>query len=248
RGSINNAGQVVFSWKTIVPNPAFDTGIWVYTPGQGLTQIMRKGHQVPGHPGLVYGDPQGYTGNFSYAMSAVIGGGGHVCFVARLQGSGVHAGNDTALFAGRPGAIEMIAREGDLSGINEPAFGDFFESDVNYWINEHGDVAFMANRVDTGEGVWRRTSNGLHFSRIAATGRTLPVNGESRTVFRIIEPGICSGLEDGRSAPFNNAGQLAFSVQFNDNTYATYRFSDPTGCYANCDGSTTPPVLNVNDF
>jgi hypothetical protein len=50
---------------------------------------------------------------------------------------------------------------------------------------------------------------------------------------------------DGRSAPFTPTGSFFTSRDL----VGALRYSvGPAPCYANCDGSTTEPILNVNDF
>ena len=46
----------------------------------------------------------------------------------------------------------------------------------------------------------------------------------------------------------NELGEVAFKALFTDNAIAVMTVSLGVGCYANCDGSTAEPVLNVNDF
>jgi hypothetical protein len=245
RASLNAGYGVVFAWRTDVVNENHDAGIWLFAPDQGLKRVMLEGFGVPGHSGLAFGEPHDYAGDANMMRSPVVGAGGHVAFVTRLRGNGVTASNDTALFAGLPGQLELIAREGQPSAQGEPAFGDFLDADVSFFLNARGDLVFMANRVDNGEGVWHRTADGSHYARLTATGRTLPVNGQSRTVNRISDPARCSGGQDGRGSPFNDNGQISFSLQFTDGTHAIYRVDAPTPCPAdfNQDGT-----VNTLDF
>jgi len=245
RGSLNDQGQVVFVWRTDVVNENHDAGIWLFAPDEGLTRVMLEGFQVPGHIGLSFGEPHDYAGDANTTRSPIVGAGGHVAFVTRLRGSGVTSTNDTALFTGLPGQLTMVAREGDPSAQGEPAFGDFLAPDVSFFLNAHGDLVFVANRVDNGEGVWHRTADGGHYARVTATGRTLPINGVPHTVSAVSDPARCSGGQDGRGSPFNDNGQLNFSVVFTDGAHAVYRVEAPIACPADFNGDGT---VNTLDF
>lgn len=249
RGSMNNAGQVIFAWKTDVSNTNIDSGIWLHTPGQGLIMLAREGLGTPIGGFITYDEAYDYAGVENVMRSPIIGPAGHVVFVARLRGSGVVAANDTAIFAGLPGQLALVAREGMSTGAGAPVLGDLLDLDVNYWVNARGDVVFKANRVDNGEVLWHRSADGFYSTIIAATGRQLPgAGGQLRTINRISNPDRSSGGQDGRSSILNDNGQVAFAVSFTDGSYGVYRSTLPSVCYPNCDGSTVAPVLNALDF
>lgn len=253
RGSCNAMRHVVFVWKTDVVNANLDKGVWTWTPGQGIGAVMREGFGVPGHPGLAFGEPHDYANVSNMMRSPVIGGGGHIAFVSRLRGNGVTASNDSALFFKSPGQpVQMIAREGDESGIDDPAYGDFLDADVNFWVNVRGDLLFKTNRVDNGEVLCHRSADGVYFHNIAATGRLLPgAGGVQRVINRVANPDRCSGGEDGRGSILNDAGQVAFAVSFTDGTQAVYRATVPTPppeCPADFDGDGFITGLDFDAF
>jgi hypothetical protein len=60
-----------------------------------------------------------------------------------------------------------------------------------------------------------------------------------------------SGGQDGHTSFLNDAGQVAVRVDFAnlDTAMMVLTIAAPgSSCYANCDQSTTSPILNVNDF
>jgi hypothetical protein len=81
----------------------------------------------------------------------VIGGGGHVAFAGRLQGTGISSANDDVIFAGIPRALRKVAQ-----GDQQPpgTVGDVHFLEVPWRISgqrnrlvvaDSSDVAFMAN-------------------------------------------------------------------------------------------------------
>ena len=63
-------------------------------------------------------------GNYDFLTSSppVLNGYGQVAFRADLTGTGVTTANDTALFAGLPGSMMKVVREGDLIDV-DPGIG-----------------------------------------------------------------------------------------------------------------------------
>lgn len=76
--------------------------------------VARDGDPAVGVPGAVYDTFE--------SESLALTPGGHVVFQATLaQGGGVGNNNDSGLWTGKPGALELIAREGDVA----PGTGGF---------------------------------------------------------------------------------------------------------------------------
>jgi hypothetical protein len=59
-----------------------------------------------------------------------------------------------------------------------------------------------------------------------------------------------SGGQDGMPASLNDQGDLVFSAVFvpTQGGAGYFKTRITAGCYANCDGSTATPVLNMADF
>ncbi len=113
----------------------------------------------------------------------VIGGGGHVAFAGRLQGTGISTVNDDVIFAGIPRALRKVAQ-----GDQEPpgTVGDVYFLEVPWRISgqrnrlvvsDSGNVGFMAkltgNDVDFSNdiGVWAEIDGVL--TLIAREGQLL---------------------------------------------------------------------------
>ncbi|HEX8324928.1 MAG TPA: choice-of-anchor tandem repeat NxxGxxAF-containing protein [Tepidisphaeraceae bacterium] len=100
---LNGAGQVAFTAG--LTGGTSTQGIFVGTPG-AVAAVARNGTPAPG------------GGNYGDFFSPVLNGAGQVAFTAGLTGLGVNAANDSALFAGLPGAVMQIVREGDLIDVD----------------------------------------------------------------------------------------------------------------------------------
>ena len=104
---LNGAGQVAF--EGFLTGSTSTRGIFAGTPG-ALAAVARNGDPAPG------------GGNYSDFPFLLLNGAGQVAFRSRLTGLGVTAANDAALFAGLPGAVMQIVREGDLIDV-DPGLG-----------------------------------------------------------------------------------------------------------------------------
>ena len=120
-------GQAAFgSQMTGAVTTADDAALFLGSVGN-VQLVVREGDQAPGLPaGVLMGTP-----NFNNSYSDYEGGS--VAFYCTLTGTGVTAFNDTSVWLGRPGNLQMIAREGD------PAPG--FESVPNYVSATFGDTS-----------------------------------------------------------------------------------------------------------
>lgn len=71
----------------------------------GMNLVMQKGDPVPGLPGVTFG----VVNNGSLGCNDA----GEVVFFCSLVGTGVTTANDSAMFFGTAGNLQMLAREGD---------------------------------------------------------------------------------------------------------------------------------------
>ena len=109
---INNAGEIAFCAGLardtgLGIDTTNDAGIWSGPP-DALNLVAREGGPTPDLPtGVVFSTfcPPDY--NLRFDDSGLVG------FPATLRGPGIDAGNDSAFFAGSPGALRLVAREGD---------------------------------------------------------------------------------------------------------------------------------------
>ena len=118
-------------------------GFWVGTPGN-VQVLVRKGDAVPDLPvGTVFSAFSGDT--------PMINGNGQVAFRSDIRGTvpDVLSINDSGIWMGTPGALEMVVRENDpapgLSAglpLSQRAFFDLFDDKI--YINDAGHLAFWA--------------------------------------------------------------------------------------------------------
>ncbi|MFT3687271.1 MAG: hypothetical protein QM783_20510 [Phycisphaerales bacterium] len=164
--TINNLGQMAFvgfvSGSSTFPYST--EGVWVGTPGN-VVLAARGGDQIAGQPtGMYYGR--------TYPNTPVcLGDGGHVAFRMDAYGTGVTGSTSTALFAGLPGNVRLVARDGTrlpgtpvgvvagFLGLNDPT------------VNSSGQVAFTATLA--GVGVDDTNQRGLWAGRPGRCGSLL---------------------------------------------------------------------------
>ncbi len=128
-----------------------DLGLWSGQAGS-LALAARTGDPAPG---------AGSDARFSDIGSAVVNRNGVVAFRAQIAGAGVDSSNDTGIWWGVPGNLQLIAREGDPApgmpfGVSFGGFGNVNSPD----INDVGEVAFIGYLVgagidvNNGVGIW----------------------------------------------------------------------------------------------
>jgi len=100
---------------------------------------------------------------------------------------------------------------------------------------------------------------GVHAKALEIDWRFTPQDmyvGTGAGIYWTFDGGL-TWTKDGPDLPNVNIGDLAIDPVNNTITAGTFgrgawranlRPAAPPVCYANCDGSTTPPVLNVSDF
>ncbi len=168
---LNGAGDIGFSGPS---------GLWLDQAGS-IQAIAQSGQQAPGVPFGTYFSTTGYPTNFApSAMNAT----GAVAFAGVLSGSGVTTSNQFGIWAGTPGDVRLVAREGDPApGIQVPmthvsflpqgALTPFSSVDMN----SAGTVVFAASAPPV-TGIWSGDASGLHL--IAADGQQAPglANGD----------------------------------------------------------------------
>lgn len=139
--SVDNTGSVIFEAFTGgggVSNGA-NEGVWAGAPG-ALQLIIREGNQAAGLPAGVNYASQSVEGAPPQMNTA-----GDIAHVTRLVGSGVNFTNWTAIVAGTPGSLQLVARTGDAA---PGAPGKTFQNVSNVALSETGHVAFLANIWD----------------------------------------------------------------------------------------------------
>lgn len=101
---LNSAGQIAF--RANLTGGSATSGIFVGTAGS-LQATVLQGSPAPG------------GGTFSlFNFAPQLNGLGQVAFLATLTGAGVNTTNDIGLYAGSPGSLLKIVREGDIIDVN----------------------------------------------------------------------------------------------------------------------------------
>ncbi len=99
-----------------------------------LDPIALRGDALPG------AGTGGIPANATWSTIAhfFINNPGEILANAAIRGDGVNTGNNKVLIAGDPGALSVIAREGDDAGLGGPTFVSFFDEA----LGDDGKVAF----------------------------------------------------------------------------------------------------------
>ncbi|MES1213772.1 MAG: choice-of-anchor tandem repeat NxxGxxAF-containing protein [Singulisphaera sp.] len=137
--SLSPTGQIVFAAQLAGGSNAF--GLWTGSSPSNLAVVALQGQQAPGtDPGVTfaYGD-----------LSPAINASGKIAAAAVLSGPGVTSTNDEGIWAGLPGAANLIVREGTLAHI--PArYGSIMElySTFSPVVAPSGQVAWVSALQD----------------------------------------------------------------------------------------------------
>ena len=108
-----------------------DSALVAFTPGTG-TVVVRLGDAVPGIPGAVITALDDGSMNDGFDVVGRLG----------IGGAGVTNLNDTLLAVGRPGALQVVAREGNVVPAIAPAVFSHFPENT-YDLNGAGQVVFV---------------------------------------------------------------------------------------------------------
>jgi hypothetical protein len=194
---INGRGQVAFWGGVTGPriSPIDRTGIWMGGVDDPLRLVLRFGDPAPGFdPGIVFR---------SDAVPSRIGinDAGEIAFLMDVAGPGINDNNKSGIWAGPPGQLQLVVRQGDPS--ETP--GEFFRAFFTPIVNGAGEVAFSAYTSVAGEprndiGVWSTAFGGLHM--VAQQGRPIP-EGPGPPLFDVLGYPV-----------MNAAGQVAFMEYF----------------------------------
>lgn len=156
RPTIDETGRVLFVQPlstTLGTNPATaadDAAIMLYTPGPGLSIVVREGDPAPGSGGCVYGSFSSSSGFSNQGFSRTTG---RVVFTNSMTGGDVTGStNDTSVFAGTVGGtFARVAREAEAAptGVSGEIYQALFPNGIAQ-INESGTVVFVAQLGPTG--------------------------------------------------------------------------------------------------
>jgi hypothetical protein len=167
---INASGQVAFYSLVCCTgvNSTNDKVLWLST-SSGIEVVAREGSPAPGT-----------TVNFGTFQPAVfsdvaLNSAGQVAFVSTLTGSGVTTLNDLGLWAGAPGNLSLVVREGDvidvdpgpgeiLKTVSTFSFADGYDLTENTsWdsasaaFNDAGQISWWAQFTDASRAIFLTT-------------------------------------------------------------------------------------------
>jgi hypothetical protein len=228
----NDHNLVAFVGIATRPGPP-DTnilGLWKETAPGHVELVVQSGQTI-----TVEGVPLTIAGLGAGASNASPGfnSQGVLSFVARVTGAGVTDMNNDTLWTDDPTeGLRLIAREGTAApGTPDGTlFGNNIGVFESYVHNKAGQVAFGAYLRGPGVGetndygIWATDLEG-NLRLVVREGDTIDVNdGDGLPDLRVIRslsfanqfaPGAAS-TEMGRSSPFNDRGQIAFTALFTD--------------------------------
>ena len=183
-GTLVGAGGVAFR-ATLSDG---GTGIWA-GPASGVSLAARDGSAAAGT-----------AGQFANFIAPDLNDQGKVAFHAGLEEGvgGVSAADDRGVWAGAPGTLELVAREGQTA---PGTGGALFETFSGPLLNDVGGVLFRGFLDDGGTGLF--LDDGVSLAKAVASGDSAP--------------GTSLGLGDAQFAgftdfAFNDFGEVAFEA------------------------------------
>ncbi len=120
--ALNSSGQIAYGAGVFVTGTTSALGLYVGVPGS--VQSIVKGKLPSLIPGEFYNNPQ---------TPVRLNSSGQVAFISTLSGTGVTTANDRAIFAGMPGDLVQVVREGDIIDV-DPGPGVINRTVANFGI------------------------------------------------------------------------------------------------------------------
>jgi len=211
--AVNGRGNLLFLGHT--PSPTTSA---IFERRDGIMRtVALTGMQAPGTvAGTFYSSFLSGSGLFTLEVDPAYNDAGQVAFAAAIQGGDATADKDTGLWAGAPGSLELVAREGDqapalAAGI---VFADLqgrvngMGSATRAVLDPQGHVAFNAYLRGTGvefpynTSIWSNRGGAL--ALIARGGEAPPGAAADRLYGTMADPHV------------NASGRIAFSAQLRD--------------------------------
>ncbi|HEY4309876.1 MAG TPA: PEP-CTERM sorting domain-containing protein [Pirellulales bacterium] len=197
--AINSNGQVAFEFPYAGPNSTVHDGVWVGSAGS-LSLVAKFGDQAPGTPSSVtFADPTngdiGTNNGPLYTFSRPeISSDNQVAIAGLLTGTGVTSANNTGIWAGAVGNLQLVARAGDVApGVGSgKIFGNLDSTPsaatTPLYMNANGQIVFAAPYTHAGAsspdgyGIWTGTAG--HLTLVARDQPTsLAINSAGQIAF-----------------------------------------------------------------
>lgn len=187
----NGAGDIVFQGNLHGPGTSFanDEALYIRdAAGAPPRLFIREGDPVPGMPGFVFG----LGSTFGFNTSDIsINDNARVAMVASVESD---TGTASALLADTGNGLALIARSGDPAPGTDESFG-ILTSPI---MNNHGDVAFLANfGQGTNLSLWLYSGGALH--AVAIPDQPVPGLSDGDRYFEVQ---TISGFNDNGSLLF----------------------------------------------
>jgi len=225
--AINLDGDVTFDCFLVGPNVDGTNDRAIFSTGQSgvLELVAREGEASP---------IAGAT--FDGFFKVLISDDDTTSFTATLEGDDIGGDNDEAIFANHGGDLAVVAREGQqVPGLADGVvFGGPANAFSNLTANGRGQLMFTANI--TGPGVVSSNDQVIvqfdpliGLKVVLRKGESIEVApGDERVVMTfILSAG--SGGSDGKQSSFNDVGQLAIWIWFDDMSEAVIVTDDTDG-------------------
>lgn len=227
---------VAFSATTVDSNGGYGGGIWI-DRGHGLEKVAASGDRVP------IDESERVFTIFGGGYEPAVNSRGDVAFEAWSHDSGVGiVGSTPGLWIDYAGTgFTSIVQQGDQAPGLEA--GTEFDRTSEPALLSNGDTLFTASLrgasiTDENQfSLWRFEEEGV-LTLILRTGDVLDLAlGDQRQVASFALAGLGSGTDDGLPRSFNDAGQIALSIDFMDGTsgvvlYDPTAVPEPTGLIA----------------
>jgi hypothetical protein len=269
-GNFNNAGHAIFSagLEGTGVTTSNNVGLW-YSDGTTTHLFRRMGDACSAVPGATYSFTGGLANNGPTEAARVrLNNSDTVVWNATLTPGvgGVTASTSATLMRTTLGSSTdtLLARQG--SPVTDPVSsavvipGALWGSTLgNIQQNNRGQILFLASLTDDGSGTVFSTNNQALMAWDPVGGLTMvyrkgddlsSVVGFSPDSISMGAPG--NGNAEGGSNMLADNGWFTFGVSFSiqgtNSAIVRGKLPAAASCYANCDGSTTAPILNVADF
>jgi len=218
--NFNNAGQAAFSTTLVggdVVGTTNNSAIYVATPA-GASLAWRKGSAAPGT-----------DGNFvsANAFDLSFDNAGRIASTFTIGGGTVTTANDSGLWYGAPGALNLIAREGGVV----PTLNATFNFISNIRSNDIGQLVFTSSMLSVDTNLNAKTvlmayDPTLGMFPLIYTGEQIEV---SPGVFKTVSSFTLAGASnsDGGNLALSDSGWLTVKISTADTTDVIVQYAIP---------------------
>lgn len=216
---MNSAGTIVFfaDHDDALSVTKFAHSIWLTSP-TGIVPIVTRITSLQ-----AYGEPL----SVSAFSSVILDASGNVHFKATVMGSQVTPETDHGFYTRLPnGTVVQRVRSGQLAA-GVTGARKLMELSSYAAVGPQGELFLTAPLKGFIPGVRYDRSLFVNYpdgltSKVVATGDSIMVNGQSKTI-RTIGNYYTGNGHDGLASSINGQGQFIFRVQFTDNSWAIVR-------------------------